>query len=207
MPVTNLDYADDIVAVSTSNAGLQCIATAIQDFCTQRGMLINVDKTEVVTFVRTPGGRKPRVSIGGRAVRVGKVAKYLGMRFGSPYGITAHRAAHSGLLHGAWARLNALMPNLRCRVGVVLFQHLYTACVQSSLCYGCKLRHVHPRYSRACKELVSTTYQRLYASFDMHHAVPRHILCDAMGVRWLEDHCLLSPTDLWHLCHIQPFEC
>jgi hypothetical protein len=98
MPVTNLDYAGDILTFSTSKCGLQRVANAVQDFCIERGMLINVAKTELITFVRGSGGGKPRASLMGQAVRVGKVVKY----FGPPHGITAHKVPHAGSLHGAW---------------------------------------------------------------------------------------------------------
>jgi hypothetical protein len=176
---------------------LQRVATAIQTFCMEHGMLINVAKTELVTFVRGCAGGKPRVSLMGQAVRTGKTARYLGVHFGPPHGITAHRHAHSGSLHGAWARFAASLPNLRCPVGVDLFRHLYTVCVQSVLSYGCELWSVHPRYDRAYKDITATAYRRLYASFGMHHAVPRSVLCDALGLRTLEDHCLLRAVKFW----------
>ena len=43
-------YADDIILVSESQEGLQSHLQALDDFCTQRGLTVNLGKTKVMIF-------------------------------------------------------------------------------------------------------------------------------------------------------------
>lgn len=46
--VTNLSYADDIVLIATSRAGLQRLVSALNDSSKEMGLKINAKKTETV---------------------------------------------------------------------------------------------------------------------------------------------------------------
>jgi hypothetical protein len=96
------------------------------------------------------------------------------------------------MLHGH--SLPWLCPTCGVRL-VDLFQHLHNVCVQSILSYRGELWSVHPRYDQAYKDITSTTFRRLYASFG--HAVPRSVLCDALGLFSLENHCLVRTVKFW----------
>ena len=43
-------YADDIVLISESPEGLQSHLRALDDFCAQRGLSVNLGKTKVMIF-------------------------------------------------------------------------------------------------------------------------------------------------------------
>ncbi|MCO5559545.1 hypothetical protein L7F22_013146 [Adiantum nelumboides] len=49
-PVHIMLYADDIILVSKSQEGLQRHLQTLDDFCTQRGLTVNLGKTKVLTF-------------------------------------------------------------------------------------------------------------------------------------------------------------
>jgi hypothetical protein len=53
--VPNLNYADDILLLSTSLRGMQNMLVEFKRYCMQRGMLVNVSKTMLVQLVK---GRK-----------------------------------------------------------------------------------------------------------------------------------------------------
>jgi hypothetical protein len=112
MPVTNLDCADDALGLATSVRGLQVVADAIQDFCKERGLVINVDKTHVVVLARGRGSPKPRIVLQGQTVRVIKAVKYLGLHFKQSCGVYAHATAHAASVQGAWSTLFAKLLNL-----------------------------------------------------------------------------------------------
>ena len=52
-PIHIMLYADDIILISESQAGLQQHLNALDDFCTQRGLTVNLGKTKVMIFHRS----------------------------------------------------------------------------------------------------------------------------------------------------------
>ena len=50
MQVTILLYADDIVLLSELEHDLQKHLNSLDDFCTQRGLVVNLAKTKVLIF-------------------------------------------------------------------------------------------------------------------------------------------------------------
>ena len=96
-------YADDIVLISESQEGLQCHLGALDEFCMQRGMTVNLGKTKAMIFHTSRGVRHSTIftAAGGR-VEVVESYVYLGVTFASPPGrftmaraaATLHRPTH-----------------------------------------------------------------------------------------------------------------
>ena len=56
-PVDIMLYVDDIVLVFESLGGLQRHLVVLDDFCIQRGLIVNLGKTKVMIFHTTRQGR------------------------------------------------------------------------------------------------------------------------------------------------------
>lgn len=75
-------YADDIVLVSESPGGLQQHLHALDDFCTQRGLTVNLGKTKVMVFHTSRQGRSQLTfTLAGCQVEVVTSYVYLGVTF------------------------------------------------------------------------------------------------------------------------------
>ena len=83
-PVHIMLYADDIVLISESSEGLQSHLTALDDFCTQRGLTVNLGKTKVMIFHTSSAMRSAATfTAGGGRVDVVTSYVYLGVTFTS----------------------------------------------------------------------------------------------------------------------------
>lgn len=75
-------YADDIVLVSKSAKRLQQHLRALDDFCAQRGMTMNLGKTKVLIFHTSPRVRsKSSFTVAGGDIEVKGSYVYLGVTF------------------------------------------------------------------------------------------------------------------------------
>ena len=101
-PVHIMLYADDIILVSESQEGLQLHLQALDDFCTQRGLTVNLGKTKVMIF-HTSGQirRHTTFTLTGGQVEVVDSYVYLGITFASTAGrFSMARAATNRLTRG-----------------------------------------------------------------------------------------------------------
>ena len=83
-PVHIMLYADDIVLISVSLEGLQRHLGALDDFCIQRGLTVNLGKTKIMIFHTSSAVRSAATftATGGR-VEVVTSYVYLGVTFTS----------------------------------------------------------------------------------------------------------------------------
>jgi len=81
-------YADDIVLISDSAEGLQRHLDALQDFCLQRDLTVNLGKTKVMVFNTSHAWLKsrsaPSFSYKGEVVDIVHSYVYLGVTFTGP---------------------------------------------------------------------------------------------------------------------------
>ena len=81
-------YADDIVLISDSAEGLQRHLDALQDFCLQRDLMVNLGKTKVMVFNTSHAWLKsrsaPSFSYRGEVVDIVHSYVYLGFTFTGP---------------------------------------------------------------------------------------------------------------------------
>lgn len=79
--VSHLLYADDLVLFSTTEAGLQCNMDKVHEFCKKWGLVINTNKSKVMSFSKS--GRmfkdRARFVIGEEALDYVNQYKYLGV--------------------------------------------------------------------------------------------------------------------------------
>ena len=82
MQVRILLYADDIVLLSESEHDLQKHLNALDDFCTQRGLVVNLAKTKVLIFHMSSRVRsKCHLTLFDKLVEVVGSYVYLGVTF------------------------------------------------------------------------------------------------------------------------------
>ena len=82
-----LMYADDLVLISQSDAGLQTSLNRLQEYCSQWHLKINVSKTKVIVFNKAGHMlSKYRFCINDNEVEIARSYKYLGVTFNAAGG-------------------------------------------------------------------------------------------------------------------------
>ena len=77
-----LMFADDIALIADTVQGLQSLLNVLYDFCTNKGLIINIPKSMIVLDKK--GGmlvRNERWSLGGERLRVVSCFTYMGVNF------------------------------------------------------------------------------------------------------------------------------
>ena len=95
-------YADDIILVSESQEGLQLHLQGLDDFCTQKGLSVNLGKTKAMIFHTSGQIRRQAIfTLAGGQVEVVDSYVYLGITFASTAGrFSMIRAATDRLTRG-----------------------------------------------------------------------------------------------------------
>ncbi|MCO5598486.1 hypothetical protein L7F22_052583 [Adiantum nelumboides] len=95
-------YADDIVLVSEMAVGLQLHLQALDDFCSQRGLTVNLGKTKVLIFHTSAQiRRQSRFTAAGGDIEVTGSYVYLGVTFTAASGtFSMTQAARDRLTRG-----------------------------------------------------------------------------------------------------------
>jgi hypothetical protein len=137
-----LMYADDTAVLANSAQELQQLLDCIHQWCSEHGMTIHVDKTEIVMFNTTASallGLQNEWSVGGAPVKVSPHFKYLGIHFhfstAATYGV--QKAARRG--RSAIACLHRKLHDLDVGANVELALHMYSSVVEPALLYGCEV--------------------------------------------------------------------
>ena len=166
--VPSLLFADDMLLISTSPAGLQAQLDCLQAYCDAKALTVNTAKTQVMVF--KPGGgaggktaAADRFSYAGRPLETARSVKYLGLTFGqlSPKrGLAsaadmlaaAGRKAYFAMRRRAW-ELGACSPETQ--------SMLFDVFVKPVLSYGCEVWGVDllPR-TDCCSERVHRLFCR-----------------------------------------------
>ena len=81
MKIKSLLYADDLVLISKSEAGLQKAVSGLQTFCKDWDMEINPNKTKVVVFNHKDELVNASIKFGKHDIQSVNNYKYLGMLF------------------------------------------------------------------------------------------------------------------------------
>ena len=83
--VSHLLYADDLVLLSLTEEGLQRNIKKVKDFCNKWGLVINTDKSKIMTFSKTGrlANNKFKFNIDNDELEYVKQYKYLGVIFSS----------------------------------------------------------------------------------------------------------------------------
>ena len=130
-------YADDIVLISETAAGLQKQLTLLGQFCAAKGLTVNLTKTKVLVF----NARKPPVEqflYQGQPLEKVMQYKYLGIEFHATKGYaaaaeklagSAQRACHA--LHKRCEELHITSPKQRCELFDALVMPVLTYCSEA----------------------------------------------------------------------------
>lgn len=168
-----LMYADDTAVLANSPAELQNLLDCIQHWCTDHGMTIHVDKTEIVVFNTTADMLTrlgTRWSIAGEHVKVSQSFKYLGIHFhfssGAKYGL--QKAAQRGRF--AVACLHRKLHDLDVGANIDLTLHLYSATVEPAMLYGCEV------WGQYCLQLADPAGNNNLEVEQVHRNFLRHVL-------------------------------
>jgi hypothetical protein len=130
-------YADDIVILSLSSEGLQLLLGALSQFCQERGLTVNLEKTKVMRFSASTDAMPP-IMYEGSVIEHVSCFQYLGIVFQERYGLS--RAPEQLLQAGRkalfacrrrCAELCITDPKLLCR--------LFDALVYPVLSYACEV--------------------------------------------------------------------
>ena len=133
-------YADDLVLLAEDAQGLQQLLEALDSFCSNQGMEVNVKKTEVVIFNKKWAHRNHNevFTVKNNTIQVVDQFTYLGVLFDGDVG--TRRAAKSSLTKGRRAMFAMLR---RCTAlgidNVHVKCHLFDHLVVPILCYGCEI--------------------------------------------------------------------
>ena len=132
-----LMFADDIALFSYSPRGLQHQLNILQEFCTARGLKVNVLKTKTMVF-ESRRTHTPPFTYAGAAIDQVEMFKYLGTTMHATRGLTAAletlcKAAKRAMfgLHSRCQQLHIHDPIVKCK--------LFDALVKPILCYGCEV--------------------------------------------------------------------
>ena len=132
-----LMFADDIALFSYSPRGLQHQLNILQEFCTARGLKVNVLKTKTMVF-ESRRTHTPPFTYAGAAIDQVEVFKYLGTTMHATRDLTAAletlcKAAKRAMfgLHSRCQQLHMHDPIVKCK--------LFDALVKPVLCYGCEV--------------------------------------------------------------------
>lgn len=82
-----LMFADDLVVVTESGRDLQKVLQALEEYCTTWGLSINVEKTKIIIFRRSPCDHGTDFKYQERRVKQVKSHKYLGLMISGTGGI------------------------------------------------------------------------------------------------------------------------
>lgn len=133
-------YADDMVLMATCPDDLQKQLDLLYDFCTSKGLQVNLEKTEIVVY-RKAGSKVPRGLqwlYDGKQVKVSDSFRYLGVWLHSTKGLSVARDALKAAGQRAmWAMLGKFK-HMELR-DLYLKTHMFDTLVKPVLSYGCEV--------------------------------------------------------------------
>jgi exonuclease III len=138
--VALLMFADDIVLISESSAGLQKLLSLLHRFCCEKDMEVNVAKTKVVVYnatFQTSSDRARSFSIGDLLIARASEYKYLGLLAPSNHTIKGVMAAVAQRGNAAKAALYKRFGQLGIASNILLQRNLFDAIVSPNLTFGC----------------------------------------------------------------------
>ena len=143
-------YADDLTIMSTTPAGLQRQLNALQLFCEQRQLTVNLTKTKVVTFGSR--ARSQTFTFNGNEVERVQSYKYLGFKFHATknlsHGVSKLVSAANKAMHAMNRRcafLHISDPKQRCK--------LFDSLVLPILSYACEVWAVDKEVGDSAEQL------------------------------------------------------
>ena len=84
-PIGCLIWADDLLLISETEAGLDCMLKSLKHYATINGLTINIEKTKVMIFNKTGRHIRKNFYLGEMRIETSREYKYLGFKI-TPYG-------------------------------------------------------------------------------------------------------------------------
>jgi hypothetical protein len=106
-------YADDVLLIATTEAGLQRLINDTTQFFQQNGMSVNPDKSDMVIFSRSDRVHDGQISIENVPKEVSDEAKYLGVMFERNGSWKLQKDATSTRCRSALGRCKVICKSLR----------------------------------------------------------------------------------------------
>jgi Reverse transcriptase (RNA-dependent DNA polymerase) len=138
-------FADDTAVIGNTPEDLQQLLDTINDWCTQHGMTINIDKTEIVVFKPHAQSRPDMAvwTLNGEIIKISDQFKYLGVLFHSwrpTCFATTHTCKQAKMAIGALCRK---LSDLDIGKHPDAILKLYKSCIMPALTYGSELFGVY----------------------------------------------------------------
>jgi Reverse transcriptase (RNA-dependent DNA polymerase) len=139
-----LGYVDDFVLLATSASDLQCLLSAVADWCEVFNMVVNCAKTRLMVFAglgrHAPEDLSPiDVTFRGEPLEVVEQIRYLGVMFSSSLGLGATFPLLRRRMQLSWGTLLSQYGHLRAGVSIGLLLRLLSACVVPAGSYACEI--------------------------------------------------------------------
>ena len=143
--ISSLSYADDLVLLSESEAGLQNSLNRLEKYCNQWGLKVNIKKTKVIVFNKPFNSKVKRsvFSIDQNKIEITNTYRYLGVDISNT---GSFLNATNSLYKKALRALYSIYASLDVRSDLAnarLFLNLFDSLVQPILLYGCDIWGSH----------------------------------------------------------------
>ncbi len=176
--VPDLEYADDVLLLAATPAGLQRLIDAASCFCGQVGMRVNPAKTYVMAFGPAPPAL-PQWACCGQPLPCVATGKYLGVQIDAACGIIGTCSSLHDKMRASWALLRRQYAGLHCSASVHLLLKLYRICVPPVASYACELWGVRdlPPAMRVSRGRLNATHLSILRSLSgLRHSTPSAIV-------------------------------
>jgi exonuclease III len=207
-PITNIDFADDILLLSRNKRGMAMLLLALWSFCRDRGMLVSAPKTFLVQLVAgqagidvqhaTSIGHDPPMRYGDRELRFElHGAKYLGLFVAPKRGVRSAPVDLCQRAHAAYMAFRRRLPNLDCEASINLSIRLYVQLVRPVMLYGSEVWAVLPGGATDRKSLHTAFHRHISALAGVPISAPILPLFMAMRLLSLQQEASLRAVRFW----------
>ncbi len=136
-PVNILMYADDMLLLSKSEAGLIRALSVLKTYCKKWQLVVNVDKTKIVVFNK-PSFKKKSLPYNEQDIEVVKEYTYLGIKISNSGSFTkAIKALHNSALRAYFSIKSICYQNAYCKPRTMV--KLFDSMVKPILLYGSEI--------------------------------------------------------------------
>ena len=167
LSIACLFYADDIVLLSPSRAGLQKMLDICYQYCSKYCLDFNVSKSKIMIIGNDlSGGLFAPLSINGRQLDYVSEFKYLGVHLRNKGGLSFSALPEILSFHRSWNSI----ANGRSRPSKdILLRILYTNCVPV-LTYACAVKEFSASEMNSCHVAINNAIRNIF-SFDIWQSV------------------------------------
>ena len=160
--IRHLLWADDLILMSKTISGLQCLLDKLESFCNYWGLEVNTTKSHIIVFKK--GGKLARNehwTYSGKELEISRISRYLGFFFASNLNWAHHRKIAVDKAQRALIRLIIFFMKNR-ELPLSLFKNIFTTVIEPIVLYGSELWSVFPpKYKRNAPQNMSIQFREL----------------------------------------------